>query len=101
MIATYDTEAGLVAIDLGDLSTVVDSIEPHPRAIVAIDESGNPVQIEIADIDSGLEEPITAVAEHAYTGSLSVDRNFLLAAARAAATLPDQVVTISVDLRAA
>lgn len=101
MIAAYDTESDLVVIELGDLGSAVDSVDPHSRAIVAVDEHGTPVQIEIAAIALGVEEPLRAVAAHSFTGSNPPDIDLLLAAAGAALAVPDQVVNISIGQRAA
>ncbi|MBI4897702.1 MAG: hypothetical protein HY827_04975 [Actinobacteria bacterium] len=94
MIATFDSEPGLVVITLGDGPTAVESIDPHPRAIVAIDAFGNTVQVEISAIADGVEEPLCAVAEHAHNSGRQVDLNLLLAAAGAAVAAPDQIVSV-------
>lgn len=101
MIAVYDTESGLISIELGDPQSVVDSVDPHPRAIVATDTANAPIQIEIAGIDNGIEEPIAAIVAFEYASPLNASESELLAAARAALTVPDQTVTISVGLKAA
>lgn len=95
MIGKFDTETGLVVIELGDRHAAVDSIDPHPRAIVAVDESGNAVQVEISAVADGVEEPLRAVAEDALKRGGRIDLNLLLAAAGAAVAAPDQVVNVS------
>lgn len=101
MIATYDTESDLVVIELGDPRSAVDSIDPHPRAIVSVDEAGDALQIEVAAIAKGVEEPLRAVAMHLFASGRKTDINLLLAAAAAALAVPNQVVNVSLGQHAA
>jgi hypothetical protein len=91
MRAEYDTQAGAIAITLGDLGVHANGSTPvHERARVALLD-GKPVDVEIRHPERGIQEPLAAAAQR-----YGLDLDALLAAASSALSAPDRLVTLDV-----
>lgn len=97
MQAEYDSRARALGI------TVVDNAEPRaqygdevgPGCVVAVDDRGRAVDVELLDPEEGLGS-LKAAAERYH-----LDHEALVAAARAALAAPDRPVTVDVGARSA
>lgn len=97
MRAEYDSSAQALGI------TVIGSREPRsrrgdevaPGCVVAVDERGRAVDVELLDPEANLAS-LRVAAER-----FGLDHEALVAAARAALTAPDRPVTVNVGARSA
>jgi len=94
MQAEYDSEADALSIDLAEVERWDDGVEVHSRGVVTLSD-GAPVNVEVLYPSRGLEEPLAAAADR-----YGLDREALIAAARAAVAAPDRPVTLDVGTRA-
>jgi hypothetical protein len=93
MRADYDSTANAISIAITDASEADSSDEVHSRAIVALAD-GKPVEVQLLYPDTGLDEPLAAVADR-----YEVDLEALHAAAQSALAAPDRVVVLEVTAR--
>lgn len=95
MKADYDSEGGTIQIDLeavGGLDYGDDEVDD--RVVVGIRKE-RPVRIDLLEVGD-LEEPLRKAA-----AAYELDADALVAAARAALTVPDRTVVLDVRVRAA
>jgi hypothetical protein len=96
MRADYDSKADVVGITLVDVDRADygDPLGDPLAGSVAITD-GRAVAVEVLGPSVRLEEPLKIAAER-----YDLDREALLAAARAALAAPDRVVTLDIGARA-
>jgi hypothetical protein len=94
MRADYDSTANAISIEITDAAHANGSDEVHSRAIVALAD-GKPVAVQILYPDTGISEPLAAVADR-----YDLDPEALHAAAQSALAAPDRVVSVEVAARA-
>lgn len=91
MRADYDSTANAISIAIVPAAHADASDEVHPRAIVAL-RTGQAVEVQLLYPDSGIAEPVVAVADR-----YGIDSEALLAAAQSALAAPDRVVYVEVE----
>lgn len=94
MRADYDSAANAISIAITDAPLADGSAEVHSRAIVAL-AGGKPVEVQLLYPDTGISEPLAAVADR-----YDLDVEALHAAAQSAFAAPDRVVSVEVAARA-
>jgi hypothetical protein len=94
MRADYDSTAKAISIAITDAPQADSSDEVHSRAIVAL-AYGKPIEVQLLYPDTGIEEPLAAVADR-----YELDLEALHAAAQSALAAPDRVVVLEVGDRA-
>lgn len=93
MRADYDSSANAISITITDAAHADKSDEAQARAIVALAD-GKPVEVQLLYPDTGITEPLTAVADRH-----DLDLEALNAAAQSALAAPDRVVVLEVSAR--
>lgn len=94
--ADYDSEAKTIQIDLEAFEGLdYGDDEVDDRVVVGI-RKGKPVRIDLLEAKGGLEEPLRKAAD-----VYELDADALIAAARAALSVPDRTVVLDVGVRAA
>jgi hypothetical protein len=87
--ADYDSEANAISIELASEARAERADQVHRRAVVALRDS-RPIELQLLYPDSGVDEPLRAVAER-----YALDPEALIAAAAALAA-PNRSVSVEV-----
>jgi hypothetical protein len=94
MRAEYETQTDSIAIELTSGGRADHGDDSVPGAVVHL-RGGRPVAIDLIGVRSGVDAALVAVS-----AAHGLDRESLLAAARAALAAPDRVVELDVHARA-
>jgi hypothetical protein len=94
MRADFDKSADTIQIELEPADRLDGDIASIPGILVGL-RNGRPVLVDLVGTSAGIDERLVAVGEH-----FELDAEILIAAARAALSAPDRVITLDVALPA-